>query len=205
MKYQKETIAIITARGGSKRIKNKNILNFFGKPMIAYSIIAAQKSKLFQKIYISTDSIKIKKISEKYGVIVPSLREKKLADDFTGTYEVVKSFIIKNKIKKKFICCIYPTAPLMRYLDLVKGFNMLLQNKNSYVYSANILKKKNKKILTDSGQFYWSTISSWKNNKNILQKSSIKIKIPNKYSQDLNNYEDLRILKNKKRKILNHD
>ena len=74
-------IAIITARGGSKRIKNKNILNFFGKPMIAYSIEAAKKTKLFDQIYVSTDSLKIKKISEKFGAIVPFLREKKLSDD----------------------------------------------------------------------------------------------------------------------------
>ena len=203
MKYQKKTIAVITARGGSKRIKNKNILNFFGKPMIAYSIIAAKKSKLFDKIYISTDSRKIKKISEKYGGIVPFLREKKLSDDFTGTHQVVKNFLEKAKIKNEFICCIYPTAPLMRFWDLVRGFNKLLKNKNSYIYSANIIKKNYKQKFVDSGQFYWGTLQTWINKKNILQKQSIKIKIPIKYSQDLNNYEDLKILINKKLK--NHE
>mgnify|MGYP001391476346 CR=1 FL=1 len=203
MKYQKKTIAVITARGGSKRIKNKNILNFFGKPMIAYSIIAAKKSKLFDKIYISTDSRKIKKISEKYGGKVPFLREKKLSDDFTGTHEVVKNFLEKAKIKKEFICCIYPTAPLMRSWDLVRGFNKLLKNKNSYIYSANIKKQTYKHKFVDSGQFYWGTLKTWINKKNILQKRSIKIKIPIKYSQDLNNYEDLKILINKK--LANHE
>ena len=203
MKYQKKTIAVITARGGSKRIKNKNILNFFGKPMIAYSIIAAKKSKLFDKIYISTDSRKIKKISEKYGGKVPFLREKKLSDDFTGTHEVVKNFLEKAKIKKEFICCIYPTAPLMRSWDLVRGFNKLLKNKNSYIYSANIKKQTYKYKFVDSGQFYWGTLKTWINKKNILQKRSIKIKIPIKYSQDLNNYEDLKILINKK--LANHE
>jgi len=203
VKYQKKTIAVITARGGSKRIKNKNILNFFGKPMIAYSIIAAKKSKLFDKIYISTDSRKIKKISEKYGGIVPFLREKKLSDDFTGTHQVVKNFLEKAKIKNEFICCIYPTAPLMRFWDLVRGFNKLLKNKNSYIYSANIIKKNYKQKFVDSGQFYWGTLQTWINKKNILQKQSIKIKIPIKYSQDLNNYEDLKILINKKLK--NHE
>ena len=203
MKYQKKTIAVITARGGSKRIKNKNILNFFGKPMIAYSIIAAKKSKLFDKIYISTDSRKIKKISEKYGGIVPFLREKKLSDDFTGTHQVVKNFLEKAKIKNEFICCIYPTAPLMRFWDLVRGFNKLLKNKNFYIYSENIIKKNYKQKFVDSGQFYWGTLQTWINKKNILQKQSIKIKIPIKYSQDLNNYEDLKILINKKLK--NHE
>ena len=88
MKHQKETIAIITARSGSKRIKNKNILKFFGKPMIAYSIIAAKNSRLFKKIYICTDSKKIKDISKKYGATFLSYRNKKLSDDYTGTYEV---------------------------------------------------------------------------------------------------------------------
>ena len=75
--YQKN-IALITARGGSKRIKNKNIINFFGKPLIAYSIIAAKKSKLFSKIFVTTDSIRIKKIANKYGAETPFLREKKI-------------------------------------------------------------------------------------------------------------------------------
>lgn len=198
MKHQKETIAIITARGGSKRIKNKNILNFFGKPMIAYSIIAAKKSKLFKKIYICTDSKEIKKISIKYGASFVSYRNKKLSDDHTGTYDVIKNFLDKNKINSKFVCCIYPTAPLIRPIDLIKGFNLLRKNEKSYVYSTNMFKKK----LVDSGQFYWGSLKSWKNKKNLLHKNSIKLKIPNMYAQDLNNYKDLKILEIKKKRLL---
>jgi len=195
VKHQKETIAIITARGGSKRIKNKNILKFFGKPMIAYSIIAAKKSKLFKKIYICTDSKKIKDISKKYGSTFLSYRNKKFSDDYSGTYEVIKNFINKNKINEKFICCIYPTAPLMRSVNLIRGFNLLKKNEKSYVYSANIFKKK----LVDSGQFYWGSLGTWKSKKNLLHKNSLKIKIPNKYAHDLNTYDDLKILKIKKK------
>ena len=99
MNFKNKTIAIITARGGSKRIKNKNIISFFGKPMISYSINCAKKSKLFSEIFVSTDSKKIKKISLKYGARVPFLRTKKLSDDITGTRKVVKSFL--QNLKKK--------------------------------------------------------------------------------------------------------
>ena len=135
-------IAIITARAGSKRIKNKNILNFFGKPMIAYSIEAAKKTKLFDQIYVSTDSLKIKKISEKFGAIVPFLREKKLSDDFTGTQKVIRSFINKiTHINKNFIyvCCIYPTAPLIKHESIISGYKEIVKNIYDYVISANII------------------------------------------------------------------
>ena len=198
MEKSKKSIAIITARGGSKRIKNKNIINFYGKPIISYSILAAKKSKLFDKIYICTDSKKIKKVSTRYGAKFISYRLKKLSDDHTGTYDVIKNFIKKNKIRSKYICCIYPTAPLMQPTDLKKGLNLLKKNQDQYIYSANTYKKK----YVDSGQFYWGTLHTWKKKKNILNKNSIKLKILNKYAHDLNTYDDLKILKSKKKKIL---
>ena len=79
-------IAVIPARGGSKRIKNKNIKLFFGKPMIAWTIIAAKKAKVFKRILVSTDNIKIAKIAKKYGAEVPFLRPKKLAGDKITTF-----------------------------------------------------------------------------------------------------------------------
>ena len=90
-------IAIIPARGGSKRIKNKNIKIFCGKPMISYSINEAKKTKLFDKIIVSTDSSKIKKISEKFGAEVPFVRPKNLSDDFTPTAYVSRSKVSKRK------------------------------------------------------------------------------------------------------------
>ena len=130
----KKIIAVITARKGSKRIKNKNIINFFGKPLIAYSITTAKKSNLFSKVFVSTDSLKIKKISEEYGAEIPILREKKLSDDFSGTNEVVADFIKKMNYENYIICCIYPTAPLMRSKDLKKGLNLM--SLNNYTFSA---------------------------------------------------------------------
>lgn len=88
-------IAIIPARSGSKRIKNKNIRSFKKKPLIYYSIKAAQKSKLFKDIFVSTDCKKIAKIAQKYGAKVPFLRPKKLSDDFTSTQSVIRHFLKK--------------------------------------------------------------------------------------------------------------
>ncbi len=205
MKYKKTAIAVITARSGSKRIKNKNIILFFGKPMIAHSIICAKKSNLFSEIFVCTDSKKIKKISEQYGAKVPFLRSKKLSDDITGTHEVVKSFLINIGKKYSSTCCIYPTAPLMRHADLVKGYKKLQKNKLNYVFSANLSKKSDKKIIirnkikyTDSGQFYWGEHKTWLHNSKLLNKNSLIVKIPKIYAQDLNTFEDLKVLKKNK-------
>ena len=111
-------IAIIPARIGSKRIKQKNIKIFKGKPLIYYSIKAAKKAKIFDKILVSTDSKKIKNIVLKYGAEVPFLRPKNLSDDYTSTKKVINHSIKwcqKNKIEAKYICCIYPTAPFINY------------------------------------------------------------------------------------------
>jgi N-acylneuraminate cytidylyltransferase len=133
-------IGIILARAGSKRIKNKNIKNFFGKPIIYYSIKIAIKSKLFNKVYVSTDSEKIKKIAVKYGAIVNNLRPKKYSSDNSSTQSVIR-YEIKNleKIikKKNFnICCIYATAPLLKIHNLKQGLRLLNERKNLFVFPA---------------------------------------------------------------------
>jgi len=208
MIYKNKCLALITARSGSKRIKNKNILSFFGKPMISYSIKAAKKTNLFEDIVVSTESKKIKKISLKYGASVPFLRSKTLADDITGTHSVVKNFLKKNKKKYDYICCIYPTAPLIRYKDLIKGYEKLKNNKTKYIFSANLINEAKKKFFIrgskkyeDSGQFYWGTYKKWMKSSNLIGKESLIIKIPFSNAHDLNTYEDLRILKNKALKL----
>jgi pseudaminic acid cytidylyltransferase len=119
----KKNICIIPARKNSKRIKNKNIKSFFGKPIIYYAIKTAIKSKLFQKIVVSTDSLKIKKISEKFGATAPFLRDKRLSNDFTSTKEVLIDAINKLNIKDDFnLFCIYPTAALIDENDLKKAY-----------------------------------------------------------------------------------
>ncbi len=113
-------ICIIAARSGSKRIKNKNIVKVLGKPMIAYPITIAKNSNLFKKIYVSTDSTRIKKISEKYGAEVISLRKKKFANDKVGIQDVLIEFIKSNKLlKENFFVFIYATAILINK-DMIK-------------------------------------------------------------------------------------
>jgi len=125
-------IAIIPARIGSKRVKQKNIKIFEGKPLIYYSIKAAKKTKIFDKILVSTDSKKIRDIVLRYGAEVPFLRPKKLSDDYTGTKDVINHSIkwcMKNKIEAKYVCCIYPTAPFINYKNLIKSYKLIKKKK----------------------------------------------------------------------------
>mgnify|MGYP003347433625 FL=1 len=125
-------LAIIPARIGSKRIKKKNIKNFKGKPLIYFSIKAAIKSKLFDEIIVSTDSKEIRKLAIKFGASVPFLRPKNLSDDYTKTQDVIKhslKYMEKFKTDPNYICCIYPTAPMLNYRNIIKGYNKLKKKK----------------------------------------------------------------------------
>ena len=182
----KNSVCIIAARGGSKRIKNKNIKKFFGKPIISYSIRAAIKSKCFDKIIVSTDNRSIANIANKYGALTPFLRPKKLSHDKALLRPVIKHALIEYlKIDKnvKFVCCIVPTAPLINRDDIVKGLKLLKKNKaeiiltvSEYDYPAQRSLKITKngklsmnfpkyrysmsqdltKFYHDAGQFYWA-------------------------------------------------
>ena len=110
-KIARNTIAIIPARGGSKRIPNKNIKLFFGMPILGRTILKLKKTKLFKDIYVSTDSKKIAKIAKKYGAKVPYYRSKKLSDNFTSTQKVIQdmiNFLNKKTINSSYVCCVYP-------------------------------------------------------------------------------------------------
>ena len=109
-------IAIITARGGSKRIPRKNIKEFMGKPMLAYAIEAALKSEVFDEVMVSTDDLEIAEIARKYGANVPFMRSEATANDFATTADVLNE--VKSEYKKRgmefdTICCIYPCVPFL--------------------------------------------------------------------------------------------
>ena len=112
-------ICIIPARKGSKRIKNKNFKNFFGKPIIYYSITAAKKSSLFKDIYVSTDSNITKKIAIKFKAKY-KLRAKKLASDNATTFDVLRDFVNNLDIVPDIICCLYPASPFVKSHHLKK-------------------------------------------------------------------------------------
>lgn len=130
-------LCIIPARGGSKRIPRKNIKNFLGKPIIAYSIQTAMQSGLFDEVMVSTDDQEIAEIAIKYGAKVPFYRTADSANDFATTVDVLKE--VKNEYKKQnkefdFICCIYPTAPLIRTEDLKNGYELIINKGYSSVF-----------------------------------------------------------------------
>jgi|TARA_B110000238_G_scaffold50280_2_gene54760 pseudaminic acid cytidylyltransferase len=132
-------LAIIPARGGSKRILRKNIKLFLGKPIIAYSIEAALKSKLFDEVMVSTDDEEIREIALKYGAKVPFLRSETNANDFATTAavinEVLEVYKTRNKLFK-YCICIYPTAPFVSSNLLIKAFKKLKKDKLDAVFSV---------------------------------------------------------------------
>lgn len=121
-------LAIIPARGGSKRIPRKNIKDFMGKPIIAYSIETALKSKLFNEVMVSTDDEEIAEISKEYGAKVPFMRSDENSDDYATTVDVLLEVLTeygKRDFNFDHICCFYPTAPFVTEEDLKKGFKLL--------------------------------------------------------------------------------
>jgi pseudaminic acid cytidylyltransferase len=130
-------IAVIPARGGSKRIPRKNILAFAGKPIIAYSIEAAQRSGLFDHIIVSTDDEEIAAVSREWGAETPFLRPSTLSDDHTGTSAVVKHAIewfVERNEPVAFACCIYATAPFLQEQYLREAFDTLSTTDKAYVF-----------------------------------------------------------------------
>lgn len=214
-----KSIAIIPARGGSKRIPRKNIKKFHGKPIIAYSIQAALKSKLFDKVIVSTDDAEIATIAKKYGAEVPFVRPKELSDDFTNTLDVIDHALqyLEDKGEKyDYSCIIYATAPLLESKYLIQGFEKLNNSDAVNVFSATTMPfpiqrtfKINKsdrcemfwpeyantrsqdleEAYQDAGQFYWTKLNM-KSNEIMFGKDSIPIILPRHLVQDIDTLED---------------
>ncbi len=220
MKKQIKPICIIPARGGSKRIKNKNIINFSGKPLIYYSIKAAIKSKIFSRIIVSTDSSRIKKIAKKYGAEVPFIREKRLSNDLTSTKDVFIDAIFKiNSQNVKFHCLLYPTAPLVKSKDLIKAYNKIKIEKadglmtvgkylnhplRSLTVKKKILRFKWKKYIKkntqnlpkyyfDCGNFYFFKTEKIIKSNTFYPKKIIPYYLKIYNAVDIDNYEDLKL------------
>ena len=213
-------IAIIPARAGSKRISGKNIKNFFGKPIIAHSIEIAHKTKLFDKIIVSTENKKIASIAKKNNAEVPYIRPVKLAGDRVGTDKVIAHAIKWLKaegLNIKAACCIYPTAVFVKSEDIVKAYKKMVNGNWDYVFSAasfqstvfrSFVKLKNngvkmlfpgkensrtqdlKKTYHDAGQFYWGKPEVWLKLKAVFSPSSTFINIPRWRAHDIDTVED---------------
>ena len=213
-------IALIPARGGSKRIPNKNIRDFLGRPIIAYTIEAAKTSNCFSRIIVSTDCEKTKEIALSCGAEVPFMRPDDISDDYSTTADVIKhaiNWLSENNVPTKLICCLYATAPFIRTSDLIDGKNQLNDDPQaSYALSVTsfpfpiqrALKIKNQKLemfqsehlLTrsqdleeayhDAGQFYWGRPDAFMNDIPMLSNASIPINMPRHLVQDIDTEED---------------
>lgn len=216
------SIAIITARGGSKRIPRKNIKDFLGKPIIAYSIEAALQSGIFDSVIVSTDDIEIAEVAKSYEARVPFLRSKKNADDFATTADVLEEVLMRLKEegeKYDYTCCIYPTAPFITSLKLQKAKQMLLEsnsdslipitkfsfpiwrsfkmdeNKLSYNWPEFAPKRSQDlaPAFHDCGQFYFFETSPFLATKKLVTEKTIGLEIPESEMQDIDTEEDWKI------------
>lgn len=217
---RKNIIAIIPARGNSKRIPGKNYKNFNGKPIIVNTIKKLKKSKIFDRIIVSTDSKKIASISKKSGAEIPFRRPKFLSDDYTsGTSVIAHSirFLLKEGCQFDYVCCVYPPNPFLRISDLKKGLEKIRSKKINYVFSAtsyrfplfrsftfsrkrgikvlfknNISKRSQdlEEIICDAGQFYWGRKEVWLQEKEIITKNSDIIMVPEWRYHDLDTLGD---------------
>jgi pseudaminic acid cytidylyltransferase len=212
-------VAIIPARGGSKRIPRKNIKDFYGKPLIAYSIEVALASKLFKKVIVTTDDEEIAEISKSYGAEVPFLRPKKLSDDFTGTDDVINhtlEYLKNNNDVYDYVCTIYATAPLLQKQYLIEGFEKLKKSNAINAFSSTSMPfpiqrtfKLNangrcemftpehymtrsqdlEEAYQDAGQFYWKKLNG-ESKEIMFGKDSIPIVLPRHLVQDIDTFED---------------
>jgi pseudaminic acid cytidylyltransferase len=216
-------IAIIPARGGSKRIPMKNIKIFHGKPMLAYSIEAALNTEFFDRVLVSTDNSEIQRVARHYGATCDYLRPDALSDDFVGTTDVVK-YEVQNLTDQGFdldvVAEIYPTAPLMRPEFVKKGLALLASSpENSYVFSAvefeypvqrgfQIIEDTCVALDTDSfhmrsqdltptyhdaAQFYIAGCQTWLSQAFRFDERSIPLLLPREYVVDIDNESDWKI------------
>jgi pseudaminic acid cytidylyltransferase len=213
-------LAVIPARGGSKRIPHKNIKAFGGKPMIAWSIQAARDSGVFDRIVVSTDDAEIAEVARDYGAEVPFMRPFKLSDDHTGTIPVIAHAIEWHREKKldpTQVCCIYATAPFVRGEDIRQGGAALSQSGADFAFSVTSFAFPIQRAIKlrgdgriemfdpahfqtrsqdlpeayhDAGQFYWGTKVAWLSGAPIFGSGSVPVILPRYRVQDIDTPED---------------
>jgi pseudaminic acid cytidylyltransferase len=213
-------LCVIPARGGSKRIPRKNIKAFCGKPMIAWSIEAAQESGCFERIVVSTEDDEIAAVARQWGAEAPFMRPAQLADDHTATGAVIAHAIRWFEERGETydpVCCLYATAPFVLPEDLRKGLELLIAEHAEFAFtvtrfpapiqrafritSANRIEmfwpeyfsarsQDLEAAFHDAGQFYWGRAEAWKAQRPIFGRSSVPLCLPRWRVQDIDTPED---------------
>jgi len=213
-------IAVIPARGGSKRIPRKNIRMFCGKPIIAYSISAAQQTGLFDQVVVSTDDDEIASVAREFGATTPFVRPKELADDFTGTNAVVKHAVAWFNAQSNDVthaCCLYATAPLVQARFITEGYEALSRSDAAFAFSVTSYAFPIQRAVRvtpegrvdaiypehrmtrsqdlehayhDAGQFYWGTARAFLEDMPLFAPHSIGVILPRHLVQDIDTLED---------------
>ena len=214
-----KALAIITARGGSKRIPRKNIKEFCNKPIIAYSIEAALQSGCFSTVMCSTDDEEIAAIAKQYGAEVPFYRSPETSNDYATTADVLKEVIAeyeKRGITFDYFCCLYPTAPFVSPEKIRYGYDMMIEknangampvvqfsypiqralkiddNKIAMIQPEHLKSRSQDLMKTyhDAGQYYWYKVDAFRNEQNIMMLNPIAIVTPEDEVQDIDTLED---------------
>jgi N-acylneuraminate cytidylyltransferase len=213
-------VAIIPARGGSKRIPRKNIRPFAGKPLIAYSIDVARESGLFDRVIVSTEDTEVAEVARTCGAEVPFLRPRELADDHTGTNAVVQhalGWLAGQGSPAEYACCIYATAPFLTPGDLRVAHDLLIESGKSYVFSVTTFPFPIQRAIRrlpsgeveamypehvmtrsqdleeayhDAGQFYWGRAQAFLDNVVVFSRASLGHVLPRHRVQDIDTPED---------------
>lgn len=213
-------LAVIPARGGSKRIPGKNIKAFCGKPMLVWSIEVALRSGCFDQVIVSTDDPNIASVALAHGARVPFLRPAELSDDHTGTLPVMQHAIdwyCRNDATPSLVCCIYATAPFLRPADLRSGLDSLDAHGADYAFSVTSYPFPIQRAIRlngeqriemfhpehfatrsqdleaayhDAGQFYWGRAQAWKRGQMIFSPASVPVLLPRHRVQDIDTAED---------------
>ena len=213
-------ICVIPARGGSKRIPRKNIKEFNGKPIIAYSIEAALKSNCFSQVIVSTDDDEISEVARKYGAKVPFVRPDELSNDYVGTIPVIRhaiEWIEDNDNTVENVCCLYATAPFVQSKIISEAYQQLISSKSDYRFSVtsfafpiqraikivqgykvdmfypehfNIRSQDLEEAFHDAGQFYWGKAQAFKDELALFSEVSSPYVLPRYLVQDIDTMED---------------
>jgi N-acylneuraminate cytidylyltransferase len=213
-------LAVIPARGGSKRIPRKNIKLFCGRPMIAWSIEAARQSGCFDQVAVSTDDAEIAEVARQCGAQVPFIRPAALSDDHTSTSAVVAhatNWFATHGQTPKQVCCIYATAPFVSVADLRQGLTVLTETGADYAFSVtsyafpiqrairlatnnrvemfnpehfNTRSQDLEEAYHDAGQFYWGRAEAWLQGRMIFSPAAAPVFLPRHRVQDIDTVED---------------